>query len=167
MSREKLKTFRDLFVFELRDIYNAEEQLIEALPKMRDAASNQELKTCFDDHLNETKNQKERLEKMAQMLDEDLSGHKCEAMKGLIKEGDEVVKARADEDIRDAALIAAAQRVEHYEIAAYGTAVNYSQRMNMPEITSLLEDSLQEEKNADSLLNETAINFINQKAETA
>lgn len=167
MSREKLNSFRDLFVFELKDIYSAEEQLLEALPKMKEAATNDELRTVFDHHLTETRKQKERLDKIAEMLDEKLSGHKCEAMKGLIKEGEEVIKAKADGDVRDAALIAAAQRVEHYEIAAYGTAVNYSKRISMPEITSLLEETLKEEKNADSTLNETAINFINRKAETA
>lgn len=167
MSREKLNSFRDLFVFELKDIYSAEEQLLKALPEMKKAASNDELSSVFEEHLEETKGQKERLDKIAEMLDEKLSGHTCEAMKGLIKEGEEVIKSKSDDDVRDAALIAAAQRVEHYEIAAYGTAVHYSKMLNMPEVTSLLEESLNEEKNADSILNDTAINFINQKAETA
>ena len=118
----KLNSLRDLLFEELRDLYSAEMQLIDALPKMAEAATSRELKSAFKHHLEETRGQISRLENIFQQMGEKSSGETCEAMKGLIREGEVLVKAEGDPDVRDAGLIGAAQRVEHYEIAGYGTA---------------------------------------------
>src|SRR5262245_58154178 len=116
-----LATLRDLYVHELRDLYSAETQLVKALPKMAKAATSRELKNAFEDHLQATERQVERLDRIFEKLGEKAKGKKCVAMEGLIEEGKELINGSADEDIRDAGLIAAAQKVEHYEIAGYGT----------------------------------------------
>jgi len=163
----RLNSFNDLFIFELKDLYSAETQLMDALPKMSEAASDQQLKNSFSNHLDETRKQKERLEQIGKDLNVDLSGETCEAMKGLIKEGEEIINLKADDIVKDAALIAAAQRVEHYEMAGYGTVRNYAKRLGHDEIAELLEETLNEEKEADSKLNEVAITHINAEAEYA
>jgi ferritin-like metal-binding protein YciE len=164
MSKAKFNNFMDLFIHELKDLYSAESQLIEALPKMAEAANNPKLQEAFKSHLEETKGQKKRLEKISSLLDVKLSGEDCEAMKGLIEEGEEVVKAKGDEDLIDAALIAAAQRVEHYEMAAYGTAVHFADQHDHEEVADLLSETLEEEKKADAKLNRIATQSINKKA---
>src|SRR5690606_24874826 len=124
-----LNDFNDLYVAQLKDLYSAETQLIEALPKMAEAAAHPELKRAFQDHLQETKRQKERLEQIFRGLDQDPSGETCQAMKGLVKEGQDIIDADGDDAVRDAGLIAAAQRVEHYEIAGYGCVRTYAERL--------------------------------------
>lgn len=165
MAKESLNSMDDLLLFELRDIYSAEEQILQALPKMAEAASDEKLKKIFQQHLNETQKQKMRLDKICEIMETNLSGMECKAMKGLIAEGEEIIQAQAEASIKDAALIAAAQRIEHYEISAYGTAVNYAERMAEDEVADLLSETLKEEKEADSKLNRIAIKSINKKAE--
>jgi ferritin-like metal-binding protein YciE len=160
----KFKSLRDLFEHEIQDLYSAESQLIEALPKMAESASNQELKSGFQEHLEQTKRHKERLEKVAEMCDFKPKGETCEAMEGLIEEGEEIVKSKAEASIKDAALIGAGQRVEHYEIAAYGTARNYAEKLELNDCVALLEETLNEEKETDSKLNHLATEKINQEA---
>lgn len=163
-SSEKLPTLEDLLHHELRDLYSAESQLIEALPKMAKAASDESLRTAFTEHLEETRAQRERLSEIAKVLDIEVTGHTCEAMKGLVKEGEEIIKSEADQAVKDAGLIGAAQRVEHYEMAGYGTARALAQELGYREAITLLETTLEEEKNADSKLNGIAINRVNQRA---
>lgn len=163
----RLNSLNDLFTHELKDLYSAETQLIDALPKMKEAANDQQLKNAFTHHFDETKKQKERLEQIGKELNVNLSGETCEAMKGLIKEGEEIINSKADTKVKDAGLIAAAQRVEHYEMAGYGTVRNYAKRLGHDPIADLLEETLNEEKEADSKLNEVAITHVNAEAEHA
>jgi len=165
MARTKIESFRDLFIHELKDLYDAEKQLLTALPKMAEAASSEKLINAFHAHLEETRKQKQRLEKISELLDVDLKGESCEAMKGLVTEGEETIKLKTHDSIRDAALIAAAQRVEHYEIAGYGTAVHYADILQEAEISDLLSETLSEEKSTDEKLNRIAKQHVNVKAE--
>jgi ferritin-like metal-binding protein YciE len=162
-----MNSLKDLFIHEIKDLYSAETQLTDALPKMAEKATDDKLKNAFKSHLEETKKQKERLEKISQMLDIDIKGEKCEAMAGLIKEGKEALEMKGDDEVRDAALIGAAQRVEHYEMAGYGTARNYAKRLGFGDAASLLEETLNEEKTADSKLNDIAISRVNERAQNA
>jgi ferritin-like metal-binding protein YciE len=132
-------TERPLFE-ELRDLYSAEMQLIDALPKMAEAATSRELKSAFKHHLEETRGQISRLENIFQQMGEKSSGETCEAMKGLIREGEVLVKAEGDPDVRDAGLIGAGQRVEHYEIAGYGTARSLARRLGENQVADLAAD---------------------------
>ena len=161
---ENFKTFDDLYVHQLRDLWDAERQLIDALPEMAKAADNAELKTAFNEHLQITKTQKERVEKIFQRLGENPEGHTCAAMKGLIKEGNEIAKAEGDPAVRDAGLIAAAQRVEHYEIAGYGTARTFANRLGRDADATLLQQTLDEESETDQLLSQLAERVINEEA---
>jgi len=138
----KVVTMEDLFLDEIRDLYDAEKQLTKALPKMAKAASSEELRTALENHLEETENQVERLEQIFTMLDEKGTGKKCAAMAGLIKEGDEVASSTENSAVRDAGLIAAAQKVEHYEISGYGSARTHAQQLGHQEVVSLLEETL-------------------------
>ena len=163
-----LGSFDDLYVAQLQDLYSAETQLIDALPKMADAASHPQLKRAFQDHLNVTKRQKERLEEIFQSLDDDPGGETCQAMKGLVKEGQEIIDADAPDDVRDAGLIAAAQRVEHYEIADYGTVRTFAERLGRSADARLLDETLSEEKKkTDGLLNRIAEAVVNPDAAMA
>lgn len=164
MSKEKFKSLRDLFEFEIKDLYSAEMQLEKALPKMAETASNKELKDSFKKHLEETKEQRERLEKIGKICDFSVKGSTCDAMKGLIKEGEEVIESQADASIKDAALISAGQRVEHYEIAAYGTAKEFAKRLGFDEAAELLHTTLEQEKATDMKLNKLAVEKINAEA---
>ena len=164
MSREKLNSMNDLLEYELRDLYSAETQLLEALPKMAEAASNTSLKEAFENHLEETRDQQRRLDQIGQTLGVDLKGETCQAMKGLIKEGQEVIEMQGDSEVKDAALIAAAQRVEHYEIAGYGSAYHFAKQLGEGEVQELLEQTLVEEKEANSKLSHLALESINQEA---
>src|SRR5436309_128029 len=147
---------RELYVAELRDLYNAETQLTKALPKMAKAASNSELRQAFEEHLRETSEQVSRLEQIFEMLDEKPTGKKCLGMEGLVKEGAETMKEDYEDAVMDAAIIGAAQRIEHYEIAGYGTVRTFAELLGEDEHVSLLEETLEEEKQTDEKLNQLA-----------
>lgn len=160
----KLDDLQKVFVAQLKDMHSAERQLIEALPKMAEGATNARLEQAFRDHLEETKGQVKRLEQIFKSLDFKPGGHRCKAMEGLIEEGDEILGEDADPEARDAAIICAAQKVEHYEIATYGTLRAFARVLGMAEAHELLTESLREERNADSLLTDLAENAINRLA---
>jgi ferritin-like metal-binding protein YciE len=149
---------------QLRDLYSAEEQTISALPKMADAAHSVELKTALRAHLGETKAQKERLEQVFRELGKEIESETCDAMQGLVSEGEEIMSLDGDPDAKDAALIAAAQRVEHYEIAGYGCARTFARQLGHHRVADLLQQTLDEERAADRILTEVAESFINQAA---
>lgn len=161
----KLESLHDLFVDELKDLYNAENQLVKALPKMAKAAASDELRTAFEEHLHETQGQVERLETIFHQMDVSPKGKKCQAMQGLIEEGKTRIDEDAEDAVRDAALIAAAQRVEHYEIAGYGTVRTYAQLLGLDEAVDLLQETLDEEAAADQKLSDLARN-INAEAQS-
>lgn len=158
-----LKSLRDLLVDELRDLHNAENQLIKALPKMAKAASHEELKEGFEMHLEQTREHVDRLERCFKILGEKAKGKTCQAMQGLVEEGKEAIEEDAPEAIRDAKLIGAAQRVEHYEIAAYGTARAFAQTLGETKIADLLQETLDEEGETDKKLTAIA-ETINEEA---
>ena len=161
----KLASLYDLFVDELKDLYNAEIQLTKALPKLAKAASSEDLRTAFEDHLTETENQVQRLETIFKQLEANPKGKKCKAMAGLIEKGKEVLEEYAENAVKDAALIAAAQRAEHYEIAGYGTVRTYAQLLGFDEAVNLLQQTLDEEAAADWKLTLLAQN-INVEAQS-
>ena len=147
---------RELYIEELKDLYNAENQLVKALPKMAKAASSDELRQGFEEHLEQTKGHVQRLEKIFQALGESPKGKKCKGMEGLIEEGSEVMEEDYEGSVLDAALIGAAQRVEHYEIAGYGTVRSMAETLGESNHVSLLEETLEEEKETDEKLSELA-----------
>jgi ferritin-like metal-binding protein YciE len=159
-----LDNLESVLIMQLDDLYSAEEQLIDALPKMADAAHNPELKSAFQTHLAETRQQKQRLQRAFQLLNREPGGETCEAMQGLIAEGEEVIGLKGDPDVKDAALIAAAQRVEHYEIAGYGCARTFASRLGLNSIASLLQETIEEEGNADKILTHVAESVVNTEA---
>jgi ferritin-like metal-binding protein YciE len=163
MPNEGLK---QLYIDELKDIYNAETQLVKALPKMAKAANSDELRTGFGEHLEQTKGHVQRLEQIFESLGESPKGKKCAAMEGLVKEGGEVIEEDFEGALMDAALIGAAQRVEHYEIAAYGTVCNFAKVLGESEHASLLQETLDEEKETDQKLTQLA-EHINPQANEA
>lgn len=148
----KLKTLEDFFIESLKDLYSAEKQITKALPKMAKAASSEELKDAFESHLEETENQITRLEKIGRSEGKALTGKKCAAMEGLLEEGKELMEEDAAPEVLDVALIAAAQKVEHYEIAAYGCAVTYARLLGKDDVVDLLQETLEEEAAADEKL---------------
>jgi len=156
-----LDNLENVLVLQLQDLYSAEDQLISALPKMEEAASSQELKNAFSTHLAETRSQKQRLEQAFRALGKAIKSETCEAMKGLISEGDEVAGLDGDPNAKDAALIAAAQRVEHYEIAGYGCARSSARQVGRDDVAALLQQSLDEEGNADKILTHIAEGLVN------
>lgn len=160
----KIQSLEDLLIHELKDALSAEKQLLEALPKMAAAASDG-LKALFEEHLKETETHVERLGEALTKLGKPVRSSKCEAMEGLISEGEEVIEAKMDPAVKDAALIAAAQRVEHYEIAVYGCARTFAEMEGHAEIVELLELTLEEEKSADKKLTEFALAHANVKAQ--
>jgi ferritin-like metal-binding protein YciE len=160
----KLTTLHDLLVDQLKDIHNAEMQLVKALPKMAKAASSDALREAFENHLEETEMQVERLEQIFERLEVKPGRKKCKAMEGLIAEGKETISEDAEPMVHDAALIAAAQRVEHYEIAAYGCTRTFAVLLDDQETADLLQESLDEESAADEKLTEVAMSGINQAA---
>jgi len=161
----KMKTLHDLLVDQLKDLYSAENQLVKALPKMAKAAANPDLRAGFEQHLEETKNQAARLEEICASLEVTPKGKKCAAMEGLIEEGKELLEADADPNVLDAGLICAAQKVEHYEIAAYGTARTWAEQLGLDDAVQLLSESLEEEKATDEKLTELATANVNEDAE--
>src|SRR4051794_35026975 len=163
----ELETLRDLYIHELKDLYSAEQQLIKALPKMKKAAKNRSLAAAFNQHFEQTKRQAKRLEQILKSHDESTRAPKCEGMEGLIAEGDKMAKEDTEDEVRDAGLIAAAQRVEHYEIAGYGCARTYAQLLGDKKGARLLETTIKEEGNTDKKLTKLARSVINLKAKKA
>lgn len=157
----KLNTLKDLYIHELKDLYSAEKQLIKALPKMAKAASNAKLADGFLKHLEETKVHAERLEEILKSHEQTTRGPKCKGMEGLIEEGTSMIEEEADEEVRDAGLIAAAQRVEHYEIAGYGCARTYAAAIGDKSGATLLQQTLDEEGATDKKLTALAESTIN------
>jgi len=152
----EINSLRELYVEQLRDLYDAENQLIKALPKMAKEASSDELRQGIEEHLEQTRGHAERLEQIFEQLGEKAKGKKCKAMQGLLDEGKEVLEEDMEEDTKDAAIIAAAQRVEHYEISGYGTARTYANLLGENEAAGLLEETLNEEKETDKKLTQLA-----------
>lgn len=160
-------TLHDAFIDELRDSYDAERQLIKALGKLAKAASNPQLREAFESHLEETKGQVERLEQVFESLDEKVRGKHCDGIAGIIEEGKAIMEEEFDEATMDACLIAAGQRAEHYEMAAYGTLVAWARAMGHDEAAGLLQETLDEEKAADEKLSEIAESGVNEEAASA
>ena len=163
----KVSTLDELFVDEIRDLYDAEKQLTKALPQMAKAAVSENLRQAFEDHLAQTQGHVERLEEIFDSLGQKPTGKKCQAMVGLIKEGGETAGNTAETAIRDAGLIAAAQKVEHYEISGYGSARAHAELLGKAQAARLLQETLDEEKEADAKLNELADGTINDEAVAA
>ncbi|PRX48007.1 MULTISPECIES: YciE/YciF ferroxidase family protein [Salegentibacter] len=159
-----MKKLEDLFEHQLKDLYSAESQLVKALPKMAKAATDEKLKKAFEDHLEETKEHKKRLEEVSKELGFKPTGEECKAMKGLIEEAEAFLKEDAEDDVRDAGIIADAQRVEHYEISGYGTLVRYAKELGHKAVANKLQKTLDEEYTADEDLNKLAEKRVNKKA---
>src|SRR5438874_13680639 len=156
----KLDTLQKLYVDELRDLYNAENQLLKALPKMAKAASAEELKNAFETHLDQTETNVERLENIFSQLDQTPKGKTCHGMKGLIEEGSEIIKEEGDASVLDAGIIVAAQKVEHYEIASYGSVRTFAELLGQKKAAELLQTTLDEESEANELLNGLAESIV-------
>jgi ferritin-like metal-binding protein YciE len=163
----QLDNLRELYVDELKDLYNAEKQLLKALPKMAKNAANPKLQQAFTNHLQETEGQVERLERIFENLGESPRGKRCVGMEGLIEEASELLEEDSQEDVLDAGLISKAQHVEHYEIAGYGTVRTYALTLGLAEHATLLEQTLREEEKADKLLTQLAESSINIEAALA
>lgn len=159
-----MRNLKDLFEHELKDLYSAESQLIEALPKMKKNAQDDKLKEAFEKHLEETKGHKKRIEEICEELGIQPTGEECKAMKGLVKEAESFLKEDTEKDVIDAGLIAEAQRVEHYEISGYGTAVRFAKELGHDQIATKLKRTLDEEYKTDDLLTKMAESRLNQKA---
>jgi ferritin-like metal-binding protein YciE len=157
----------DLFYALLQDVYYAEKQLVKALPKLAKKSTDRQLQKAFTDHLEQTKGQVERLEKVFEMIDKKPRGKKCDAILGIVAEGEEVIKEADDEDVLDAGILAAAQAAEHYEIARYGTLCAWANQLGKPQIARLLHQTLEEEKKADGLLSSIAERSVNKAALSA
>jgi ferritin-like metal-binding protein YciE len=160
----KLTSMHDLLVHELKDLLSAEKQLVKALPKMAKAASSESLRTAIESHLEETKNQVERLNKAFELMEKPARPQTCKAMQGLVEEAAELLEQDGEPSVKDAAMIAAAQRVEHYEMAGYGAARTFAEILGYTEIADLLQSTLDEEKAADEKLNQIAMGEINAQA---
>ena len=159
-----LESLQDLYLEQLKDLHSAERQIIEALPKMITATSHPELRQAFEKHLRQTEEQLRRLEQIGKRAGQDLSGHKCKGMEGLLEEGKELMEERADSDVLDAALISAAQRVEHYEMAGYGCARTYAGLLGLDDDEEILQRTLDEEGDTDHSLTALAERVINVEA---
>jgi ferritin-like metal-binding protein YciE len=160
----KLTSLQDLLVDELKDLYDAEYQLTQALPKMAKAASNKQLQTAFTTHLAETEAHITRLKQVFKAMGKKAVRKPCKAMKGLIEEGSEIIEEDAEPEVKDAALIGAAQKVEHYEMAGYGTLRTFAKTMGLTDVAALLQQTLDEEGKADKKLTRIAENRVNEKA---
>lgn len=160
----KLDSMSDLYLAELRDMYNGGQQLVKALPKMARAASTAELRSAIEEHLRQTQNHVNRLETIFKSLDEKPGGETCEAMQGLVAEGEEVLKADGEDAVRDAGLIMSAQKVEHYEMATYGSLREFAHLLNREQDADLLQQTLDEEKMADKKLGDIAEQLVNKRA---
>jgi ferritin-like metal-binding protein YciE len=162
---DRMTNLNDLFVHELKDLYSAENQILDALPKMADATEHPELRQAFQEHEQATREQVKRLDMIADDLGIDIQGHTCKGMKGILEEGKELLDAKVEPDALDAALIGSAQRVEHYEIAGYGTARSYARRLGHERAADLLQRTLDEEGNTDHRLTRIAESMANQQAQ--
>jgi ferritin-like metal-binding protein YciE len=162
----KLDTLEKLYLSELRDLYSAENQLLKALPKMASGASSPELREAFETHLEQTKGHVERLEELFEQRDESPKGKTCRAMKGLIEEGSEILKEEGENSVLDAGMIVAAQKVEHYEIASYGSVRTFANLLGKHEEAKLLQSTLDEESETNELLNQLAETTVNPEAVT-
>ena len=162
----RLDTLENLYISELRDLYSAENQLLKALPKMAKGASSPELKNAFEQHLEQTKGHVERLEQLFEQLDENPKGKTCQAMKGLIEEGSEILKEEGEDSVLDAGMIVAAQKVEHYEIASYGSVRTFANLLGQDEAARLLQSTLDEESETNEILNRLAETVVNPEAVT-
>ncbi|HUS08537.1 MAG TPA: ferritin-like domain-containing protein [Bryobacteraceae bacterium] len=160
----KIQTLQDLFLEEIKDLYNAENQLVKALPKMAKAAKSPELKAAFQAHLEETKGQVERLVQVFAVLGKPVKGKTCAAMKGLIEEGSELISEDAEPHVKDAGLIVAAQKVEHYEIASYGSLCVFAELLGLKAAKKLLKETMAEEESADKKLTQIAEGLVNSEA---
>jgi ferritin-like metal-binding protein YciE len=160
----ELETLKDLYIHELKDLFSAEQQLVKALPKMAKAASNKELAAGFQEHLEQTRGHAQRLEQILSSHKASTRGPKCKGMQGIVAEGAEMIEEEADDEVKDAGLIAAAQRVEHYEMAGYGTARSYAELLDDQEGAKLLQTTLEEEKQTDQKLSKLAKSAINMAA---
>lgn len=160
----KISNLNELYIEELRDLYSAESQLVQALPKMSAAVDCMRLRSAIDDHLEQTRGHVKRLQTIFDDLKVSPSGNKCEATEGLIKEGKEILEETEMGVVRDAAIISSAQRVEHYEISAYGTARTFAELLGYNDHVELLQETLNEEQSADTLLNDIALTDVNEKA---
>ena len=159
-----VESLEELYVDQLRDIFDAENQLLRALPKMVKASSSPELRTAFEDHLEKTREHVRRLEEIFRTLGHPTKGKTCKAMAGLIEEGEELLSNDSDPSVRDAGLIASAQKVEHYEIAGYGCARTFAQQLGHEEVAALLQETLDEEGSTDKKLTELAESVVNPEA---
>jgi ferritin-like metal-binding protein YciE len=160
----KLESIENLFLHEIKDLLSAEKQLVKALPKMAKGASSQALREGIEDHLEQTKRHVERLEKVFKLLDKSPRAEHCRGMEGLIEEGSDLLEEDGEPHVKDAALIAAAQRVEHYEISGYGTARTLAELLGLDEAATLLQQTLEEEKETDEKLTELATSEVNVQA---
>jgi len=160
-----METLADLFEETLKDIYYAEKAILKALPKMAKKASSEDLRAAFEEHLEQTEGHVERLEEVFKLIDKAPRGKKCEAIEGLTKEADEIIKDAETDTVRDAGMLAAAQAVEHYEISRYGTLKAWAEKLGMDEAVELLDATLQEEKETDEKLTELAETEINAEAD--
>jgi ferritin-like metal-binding protein YciE len=163
----KVKSLEDLFLFEMRDVYHAEKQLVKALPKLAKAASDPQLRSAVEEHLEQTRGHVERLERVFRLMDQKAKTQTCQAMEGLVEEGKAVIDTKAEPTVLDAGLIAAAQKVEHYEIACYGTLVAWAQQLGRSDAADLLHQTLDEEKADDEKLTSLAESMVNAHAEHA
>jgi ferritin-like metal-binding protein YciE len=161
MPNNNRETLQKLYIEQLKDLYSAEHQILEALPKMIQKATHSDLKRGFQEHYQQTEQQVQRLEEISEMIGEDLGGHECEGMKGLLKEGESAMEEFKDSDVLDAALIAAAQRVEHYEMAGYGCSRTYANMLGFADQATILQRTLDEEGETDKRLTELAETVIN------
>jgi len=160
----KVNSLKELFVEELKDVYDAENQIVKALPKMAKATSTPELRKAFEEHLEQTKGHVRRLEQIFEGLGEQAKAKKCDGVRGIIDEGEDVISDGQEGPVRDAGLIAGAQRVEHYEMAAYGSLKTWAGQLGNERAASLLEQTLNEEKEADQILTRIAISGVNTEA---
>jgi ferritin-like metal-binding protein YciE len=161
MTASKLE---DVFLMTLKDMYHGEKQILKALPKMAKYAQSPHLKDALSHHMEETKGQVSRLERVFQLIDKPVRGETCEAIKGLIEEGEELMKKADSGAVCDAGMIGVSQAIEHYEMARYGTLIAWARQLGMMEATTLLEETLKQEKKADATLNNIALQEVNRKA---
>lgn len=160
----KLESLKDLYIEQLKDLWSAETQLVDALPRMAEAASSPDLQRAFEEHLRQTQEHVRRLERIFKDLGESAGGHVCEGMKGLVREGEQMIRMKGEPAVLDAGLIAAAQRVEHYEISGYGTVRTYAELLGHDEHVTLLERTLNEEEETDERLTMLAESHVNEEA---
>ncbi|MBV9504941.1 MAG: ferritin-like domain-containing protein [Acidobacteriia bacterium] len=163
----KLNDLQDLYLAEIKDLYDGEQRIIKALPKMAENANSSDLRNAFEAHLNQTRQHVARLEQIFQKLDETPKGQKCKGLEGIIDEGEDMMDKDAPPAVADAALISAAQRVEHYEIAAYGSVRAYARRLGLEDHVQLLQQTLDEETETDRQLTSLAESYINEEAKSA